>query len=69
MASRTKSEWAQNLLDQFDLREIFDYVEIFPGDKKQHFANLKSASGFDYGEIEMESLAIVSPYLLGLDVD
>lgn len=52
VASRTKSvEWAQNLLDQFDLREIFDYVEIFPGDKKQHFANLKSASGFDYNEM------------------
>lgn len=52
VASRTKSvEWAQNLLEQFNLREIFDYVEIFPGDKKQHFTNLKSASGIDYNEM------------------
>jgi magnesium-dependent phosphatase 1 len=31
VASRTKSvEWAQNLLDQFNLREIFDLLRYFP---------------------------------------
>mmetsp|Transcript_15173 Transcript_15173/g.36426 ORF Transcript_15173/g.36426 Transcript_15173/m.36426 type:complete len:497 (+) Transcript_15173:110-1600(+) len=52
VASRTKSvDWAHDLLDQFELRELFDYVEIFSGDKKQHFSNLKSASGVDYSEM------------------
>ncbi|KAL3809267.1 hypothetical protein ACHAXA_009965 [Cyclostephanos tholiformis] len=52
IASRTKSvDWAHRLLDQFELREIFDYVEIFPGDKRRHFSNLRGMSGIDYGEM------------------
>lgn len=52
VASRTKSvEWAQDLLDQFKLRELMDYVEIFPGNKRTHFANLKKASGVDYDQM------------------
>jgi magnesium-dependent phosphatase 1 len=52
VASRTKSvDWAHDLLDQFKLREVFDYVEIFPADKKQHFSNLKGMSGIDYSEM------------------
>lgn len=52
IASRTKSvAWAHDLLEQFELKDIFDFVEIFPGDKKQHFSNLKKASGVDYGDM------------------
>lgn len=52
VASRTKSvDWAHDLLTQFELREIFDYIEIFPGDKKQHFSNLKSDSGLEYHDM------------------
>ncbi|KAL9188528.1 hypothetical protein ACHAXT_006906 [Thalassiosira profunda] len=52
VASRTKSvDWAHDLLDQFGLRDVFDHVEIFPGDKKQHFSNLKSASGIEYKDM------------------
>lgn len=52
VASRTKSgEWARDLLNQFGIREFFDYIEIFPGDKKRHFDNLKSQSGIDYKDM------------------
>ena len=52
VASRTKSvEWAHDLLDQFRLRELLDYVEIFPGNKRAHFSNLKEASGIDYNQM------------------
>lgn len=49
VASRTKSvDWAHDLLKQFELEDFFHYVEIFPGDKKQHFYNLKRQSGVDF---------------------
>lgn len=49
VASRTKSvDWAHDLLTQFELRDVFDYIEIFPGDKKQHFTNLRRNSGVDF---------------------
>lgn len=52
VASRTKSvDWAHDLLNQFELREWLDYIEIFPGDKKKHFDNLKRNSGIDYSEM------------------
>ena len=52
VASRTKSvDWAHDLLTQFELREWLDYIEIFPGDKKQHFNNLKRNSGIDFEEM------------------
>eukprot|EP00536_Pseudo-nitzschia_multiseries_P005562 jgi/Psemu1/190829/e_gw1.105.71.1 len=52
IASRTKSgEWAHDLLEQFGIRDCFDYVEIFPGDKKRHFSNLKKASGIDFKDM------------------
>lgn len=52
VASRTKSvDWAHDLLGQFELREWLDYIEIFPGDKKQHFNNLKRNSGIDFEEM------------------
>ncbi len=52
IASRTKSvQWAHSLLKQFGLYEFFDYVEIFPGDKKTHFSNLKELSGLRYTDM------------------
>lgn len=52
IASRTQSgEWAHDLLDQFGIRDLFEYVEIFSGDKKRHFANLRRDSGIDYSDM------------------
>jgi len=52
IASRTKSgQWARDLLEQFGISDRFDYVEIFTGDKKRHFANLKRDSGIDFSEM------------------
>jgi magnesium-dependent phosphatase 1 len=52
IASRTKSvDWAHDLLEQFELKDWFDYIEIFPGDKQKHFSNLKSQSGIDYKDM------------------
>ena len=52
VASRTKSvTWAHNLLTQFGLRQIFEYIEIFPGDKKKHFQNLQQSTGLRYEDM------------------
>lgn len=52
VASRTKSvSWAFDLLEQFQLHEVFAYQEIFPSSKEKHFENLSSATGFDYSEM------------------
>lgn len=49
VASRTKSvDWAHHLLDQFGIRDLFDHVEIFPGDKVTHFTNLRDKSGIPF---------------------
>lgn len=52
VASRTKSvDWAHSLLTQFELRDIFDYIEILPGNKEQHFKNLRRDSGIEFSEM------------------
>lgn len=52
VASRTKNgDWARDLLTQFGLNDFFQFIEIFPGDKKKHFQNLKQASGVDYKDM------------------
>jgi magnesium-dependent phosphatase 1 len=52
IASRTKSvEWAHDLLDQFHIRHLFEYVEIFPGSKTRHFSNIAAASGIAYHDM------------------
>jgi magnesium-dependent phosphatase 1 len=52
VASRTKSgEWAKDLLGQFGLWDLFQYVEIFPGNKKAHFENIRQASGIDFKDM------------------
>ena len=52
VASRTKSvPWAHDLLEQFGIRDLFDHVEIFPGDKQSHFRKLQQASGIAYDDM------------------
>eukprot|EP00978_Attheya_sp_CCMP212_P007231 scaffold16787_cov52-Attheya_sp.AAC.3 len=53
IASRTKSvDWAHDLLRQFDLMDVFlEHVQIFPGDKVQHFKNLHQQSGIPYDQM------------------
>jgi magnesium-dependent phosphatase 1 len=49
IASRSQSvDWAQDLLTQFGLRDLFKFVEIFPGHKRTHFENLRRDSGVPF---------------------
>lgn len=52
IASRTKSgAWAHSLLGQFQIRELFDYCEIFTGNKIAHFRNIQQQSGIAYEDM------------------
>ena len=64
VASRTsKVDWAHALLDAFQvptksnnketipMRTVFDHIEIQPGSKKKHFANLRDMTGISYDEM------------------
>jgi len=52
VASRTKSvAWAEDLIKQFGLDDFFQYMEIFPGDKRKHFRNLHESSGISYDQM------------------
>ena len=31
--------------------DVFDYMQIFPGDKKKHFEKIQKQSGLEYGEM------------------
>ena len=58
-ASRTHApDLANTLLKQLHVQpsnkraiEYFDYMQIFPGDKKQHFSKIHKASGVAYEEM------------------
>ncbi|MCJ1225908.1 hypothetical protein MMC12_002557 [Toensbergia leucococca] len=58
-ASRTSApDLARDLLKQIHLfpankraLDFFDHHQIFPGDKKQHFARLQKASGVEYEDM------------------
>lgn len=59
VASRTsKKQWAEQLLDDFtigqsssSLRSLFQYIEIRTGSKKQHLADIRTASGVPYSSM------------------
>ncbi|KAL2055481.1 hypothetical protein ABVK25_004289 [Lepraria finkii] len=59
IASRTMPpDLAHTLLKQLTIKpagkhaiEYFDYMQIFPGDKKQHFSKINKASGVAYEEM------------------
>jgi magnesium-dependent phosphatase 1 len=58
-ASRTHTpDLAHTLLKQLTIKptgkralEYFDYMQIFPGDKKQHFSKINKSSGVAYEEM------------------
>ena len=58
-ASRTHApDLANTLLKQLNVPPAnknalgyFDYIQIFPGDKKQHFAKIQKSSGIEYEEM------------------
>jgi len=52
VASRTNSvDWAHLLLSQFGLKDLMDYIELFPGNKLQHFEKLHQSSQIPYSEM------------------
>ena len=52
IASRTnKVEWAEDLLDQFKLRDLFDAIEIFPGTKTNHFSKISRQTKVPFHEM------------------
>lgn len=52
VASRTSEiNGAKQLLQLLDWQKYFQYTEIYPGCKREHFARLRRASGFGYDEM------------------
>ncbi len=52
IASRTEQPtWAREILELFDLRQWFDFEEIFPDRKIQHFYNIQEKSGITFEEM------------------
>jgi len=52
IASRTnKVEWAEDLLDQFQLRDMFGAIEIFPGIKTNHFSKISRRTKVPFHEM------------------
>ena len=52
IASRTnKVDWAEDLLDQFQLRDRFAAIEIFPGIKTNHFAKIQRLTKVPFHEM------------------
>jgi magnesium-dependent phosphatase 1 len=52
IASRTQSvAWAESLIDQFELRERFHAIEIFPASKTQHFSNIQQQTKVPFHEM------------------
>ena len=49
IASRTgEPTWARRILDLFELRDCFDYEQIYPSSKQRHFGELRRESGLPY---------------------
>lgn len=52
VASRTSEiQGAKQLLDLFDWKKYFKYIEIFPGSKVTHFSNIRKSSHTDYKDM------------------
>ncbi|WP_167608294.1 magnesium-dependent phosphatase-1 [Maribellus sediminis] len=51
-ASRTyRPDWAQDLLDLFDIDRFFHLKEIYPADKTKHFRNIQRHFDLPYSEM------------------
>lgn len=49
IASRTSApDWADELMELFDIKNYFQYFEIYPGSKINHFKSLQAKTGMPY---------------------
>ena len=52
IASRTGApDWADELMQLFDIKKYFTHFEIYPGSKINHFRSLRAKSGLDYRDM------------------
>ena len=52
IASRTGApEWANELMELFDIKRFFRYFEIYPGSKINHFTSLRKKTGLSFKEM------------------
>jgi magnesium-dependent phosphatase 1 len=52
IASRTEEPaWARQILDLFEIRDLFDFEEIFPNRKTFHLSNIQKQSGINFKEM------------------
>ena len=52
IASRTyEPEWARIFLDKLNIRQFFDFEEIYPAEKTSHFYKLKRKSGISFDKM------------------
>ena len=49
VASRTGApDWAEELMEMFEIKKFFDYFEIYPGSKINHFRSLQESTGLPF---------------------
>lgn len=52
VASRTSApDWADELMQLFDIKKYFEHFEIYPGSKINHFKSLKEKAGLAYEDM------------------
>ncbi|NNE93252.1 MAG: magnesium-dependent phosphatase-1 [Verrucomicrobiales bacterium] len=52
LASRTdQPDWAGEVLELMELRNRFDYEQIYPGSKVAHFEAIRADSGIDFADM------------------
>ncbi len=52
VASRTSApDWADELMQLFDIKKYFQFFEIYPGSKVSHFRSLQEKTGFPYQDM------------------
>jgi len=52
VASRTEQpDWARDLLNLFEIKDRFQFAEIYPDSKTEHFTGLREESGFAFEEM------------------
>ena len=52
IASRTGApDWADELMQLFDIKKYFQYFEIYPGSKINHFRSLQEKTGLTYSDM------------------